>query len=137
MTQPVILINLTRCTGCWTCSLACKVGNSLPEDEWWQHVRTLGSGSGIDEPAGVWPDLHMSWMPVHTTDCTLCGERTEQGLEPYCTYNCPTKAMTFGDLDDAQSPVSKRMAELKEKGYRLFQMPVWERTRLEIYYAEK
>jgi len=137
MTQPSILINLKRCTGCWTCSLACKVGNKLSEDEWWQHVRTIGSGSGIDEPSGIWPDVHMSWMPIHTTDCTLCGKRTEQGLEPYCTYNCPTKAMTFGDLDDAQSPVSKRMAELKEKGYRLFQMPVWERTRPEIYYAEK
>jgi molybdopterin-containing oxidoreductase family iron-sulfur binding subunit len=137
MTQPTILINLERCTGCWTCSLACKVGNKLAEDEWWQHVRTLGSGTGIDEPAGTWPDLHMSWMPIHTQDCTLCGERTEQGLEPFCTYNCPTKAMTFGDLEDPQSSISKRMAELKEIDYRIFRLPAWERTRPEIVYAEK
>jgi Fe-S-cluster-containing dehydrogenase component len=137
MTQPTILINLKRCTGCWTCSLACKVGYNLPEDEWWQFVRTIGSGSGIDEPAGVWPNVHMSWMPMHTQDCTLCGERVEQGLEPYCSYNCPTKAMTFGDLEDKSSPINTRMAELKEKGYRIFQLPAWERTRPEIWYAEK
>lgn len=137
MTQPGILIDLVRCTGCWTCSLACKMGNKLPEDEWWQFVRTLGSGSGIDEPAGVWPNLWMKWLPVHTSDCTLCGERTDQGYEPYCTYNCPTDAMTFGDLEDPQSPVSKRLAELKAMGYRIFELPARERTRPEIVYAEK
>ncbi len=137
MTSPAILINLKRCTGCWTCSLACKVGNKLAEDEWWQHVRTLGSGTGIDEPGGQYPDLHMSWMPIHTTDCTLCGARTAEGQEPFCTYNCPTKAMTFGDLEDPQSPISLRVTELKEKGYRIFQHPAWERTRSEIIYAEK
>ena len=137
MTQPAILINLKRCTGCWTCSIACKVGNNLSDDEWWQYVRTLGSSSGIDEPAGTWPNLHMSWMPMHTSDCTLCGERTEQGLEPYCAHNCPTKAMTFGDMDDPKSPFSKRLNELKEKGYRIFKLPAWERTRAEVVYAEK
>jgi Fe-S-cluster-containing dehydrogenase component len=137
MTQPAILINLKRCIGCWTCSLACKVGNNLLEDEWWQHVRTIGSGSGIDEPAGIWPNVHMSWMPIHTTDCTLCGERTAQGQEPFCTYNCPTKAMTFGDLDDPQGPISKRLAELRSKGYRIFTQPEWERGRAGIIYAEK
>jgi biotin operon repressor len=44
--------------------------------------------------------------------------------------------MTYGDLDDAQSPISKRIAELRGKGYRIFQVPEWEHTRAEIYYAE-
>ena len=137
MAQPAILINLQRCTGCWTCSMACKVAYNLPVEEWWQYVRTIGSGAGIDEPAGTWPNLSMSWMPVHTPDCTLCGERTEKGMQPYCTYNCPTKAMTYGDLDSPKSPISTRMAELREKGYRVFQLPAWERTRPEIWYAER
>jgi molybdopterin-containing oxidoreductase family iron-sulfur binding subunit len=136
MSQPTILVNLSRCTGCWTCSLACKVAYGLAEDEWWQHVRTIGGG-GIDEPAGTWPDLWMKWMPVYTQDCTLCGERTEEGLEPYCVHNCPTKALTFGDLDDASSPVSKRLGELKGKGYRTFRLAEWERTRPEVVYTEK
>ena len=44
MTEKTILFNLQRCTGCWTCSLACKVGNKLPDDEFWLTVRTQGSG---------------------------------------------------------------------------------------------
>lgn len=137
MTQPTILINLQRCTGCWTCSLACKVGNQLGDDEWWQYVKTLGSGAGIDRPAGVWPNLSMSWIPVHTPDCTLCGERTEEGLEPYCVYSCTNDAMTYGDLDDPQSAVALKVEELRVRGFRIFKLPEWERTRPEIMYASK
>jgi len=137
MSKPAILVNLKRCTGCWTCSLACKVGNELAEDEWWQYVKTIGAGSGIDEPAGTWPDLFMKWMPIYTQDCILCSERTAEGKEPYCTYNCPTKALTYGDLDDPSSAVSQKLAELKDKGYRISTLPAWEKTRSEIIYAEK
>ena len=137
MTQPAILVNLKRCTGCWTCSVACKVAYELPEDRWWNYVRTIGSGVGIDEPAGKWPNVSMSWMPVFTSDCILCGKRTKQGLEPFCSYNCPTKAITYGDLENINSTVSLRMKELRENGSRIFQLPAWERTRPEVYYAEK
>jgi Fe-S-cluster-containing dehydrogenase component len=137
MTTPGILINLQRCTGCWTCSLACKVAYNLADDEWWQFVRTMGNGSGIDRPAGVWPNLSMSWIPVHTQDCTLCGERTEEGLDPYCVHNCPNNAMTYGDLDDAGGQVAKEMERLKGMGYRVFKLAEWERSRPEVVYADK
>ena len=137
MSQQAILINLNRCTGCWTCSMACKIGNQLADDEWWQFVRSMGNGSGIDRPLGHWPDLHLGWLPIHTTECTMCGGRVEQGLEPFCVYNCSNLAMTFGDLDAKDSKISKEIMELRDKGYRIFQLPVWERARPEIYYAEK
>jgi len=137
MAKPGILVDLALCTGCWTCSLACKVGNGLDENEWWQFVKTIGSGTGIDEPAGTWPDLFMRWIPIYTEDCILCAERTAEGEEPFCTYNCPTKALTYGDLDDPSSAISQRLAELKDKGYRISALPAWEKTRKEIIYAER
>ena len=136
MSKPTIMINLTLCSGCWTCSLACKQGNDLPDDEFWQYVRTLGSGEGIDRPAGNYPDLHMSWLPVHTSKCTLCAARTEKGELPYCVYNCSNDAMTYGDLEDPQSAVSMKLAELRDGGYQIFELPDWEDGRIGILYAK-
>jgi Fe-S-cluster-containing dehydrogenase component len=137
MARPAVLVNLNRCTGCWTCSMACKVAHNLPENKWWLYVRTIGSGNGMDEPAGKWPDVHMSWMPIYTSMCILCSKRAEGGAEPFCTYNCPTKAMTYGDIDDPGSVISMRLKELQDKGYRTFQLPAWENTRPEVYYSKK
>jgi Fe-S-cluster-containing dehydrogenase component len=117
--------------------MACKVGYKLPEDKWWHFIRTLGNGINIDEAAGQWPNLHMSWMPIYTSNCILCANRAKKGQEPLCVLNCPTKALIYGDLEDPESMISVRMEEMKEKGYRVFQLPKWEQTRSEIYYSKK
>jgi len=137
MVRPAILVDLNRCTGCWTCAMACKVAHKLPEKKWWLYVRTTGSGSGMDEPAGKWPNIHMEWMPVYSSTCVLCRPRTDKGEEPFCTYNCPTRALTFGDLDNPESSISVRLKEQQERKCRIFQLPVWENTRPEIYYSKK
>lgn len=126
-----ILVNLLRCTGCWTCSMACKVVNDLPDDEYWMTVRTLGSGEGIDRPAGTWPDLHMSWMPVWSTKCVKCAPRLAEGKEPFCVQCCPNSALTYGEDVDAE------IKNLRDKGFRIFSMPSWEDSREGIVYASK
>jgi molybdopterin-containing oxidoreductase family iron-sulfur binding subunit len=137
MTKPAILVNVNRCTGCWTCSVACKVGNKLAPDEWWHNVRTIGSGKGVDNPSGTWPDVHMKWLPFYTSKCSLCAKRTAVGDEPFCSYNCPTRALTYGDMDDPQSPFSIRRKELEDSGFHISQLPEWEASRANIYYAER
>lgn len=131
-----ILANLKRCTGCWSCSMGCKTGNDTPDGVWWQVVRTLGSGAGIDDPAGTWPDLSMSWMPVWTKNCVKCPTRIADGEKPYCEMSCPTHAIISGDLNDPDSAISKEKAALEEKGYRVYQLPVWENAKDGIYYAD-
>ncbi|CAK7011309.1 MAG: hypothetical protein PEGG_00436 [Paraeggerthella hongkongensis] len=126
-----ILVNLQRCTGCWTCSLACKVVNELPYDEYWATVRTLGSGEGIDRPAGTWPNLSMSWMPVWSKKCIKCAPRLAEGQEPFCVKCCPNSALTTGEAVDAE------VEALREKGFRIFSLPAWESTREGIVYASK
>ena len=131
MGKSTILVNLQRCTGCWTCSLACKVGNELPDDEYRITVRTEGSGEGIDRPAGTWPNLHMSWTPIWRPSCTKCPERIAAGEEPYCVHSCPNGALKVGD--DAAAEVEA----LKEKGFRIFTLPAWEGGKDDIVYASK
>ena len=137
MAQPTILINLDRCTGCWTCSMACKIGNHLPDDTWWSTVRTLGSGEGIDRPGGTWPNLKMGWLPVFSKSCVMCAGRTAEGELPYCVYNCPTQAMWYGDLEDEGSEIAQKVEELRDRDFRLFRLPSWENSKEGIVYASK
>lgn len=127
-----ILVNLHRCTGCWTCSMACKVQNELPDEDFWVTVRTLGSGEGIDRPAGTWPDLHMSWMPVWSQKCVKCAPRLAEGhAEPFCVKCCPNGALTYGEAVDAE------VQSLRERGFRISTLPKWENSREGIVYASK
>lgn len=129
--KSTILVNLQRCTGCWTCALACKVANGLADDEYREVVRTEGSGEGIDRPAGTWPDLHMSWTPVWKKSCTKCPERIAAGEEPFCVHACPNGALTVGEAAAAEEQ------KLLEKGFRIFRLPAWEDSKDDIVYASK
>ncbi len=131
MDDKTILVDLQRCTGCWTCALACKVGNNLPDSDFWLTVRTEGSGEGIDRPAGTWPDLHMSWIPIWSKSCIRCPSRIAAGEKPYCVNSCPNHALYVGDGAKVE------VEELRQKGFRIFQLPGWEDTASNIFYGSK
>ena len=76
-------IDLRRCVGCDTCSIACKVSNNLPKDMLWLKVNTVG-GAGKDTASGTYPNVAMSYLPVNCMHCTNAP----------CVPACPTKATT-------------------------------------------
>jgi Fe-S-cluster-containing dehydrogenase component len=117
--------------------MACKIGNGLSDEAWWSTVRTLGSGEGIDRPSGVWPELAMQWIPIFSKKCVLCSGRTAKGEQPFCVYNCPTRALTYGDVDDPQSAFCTKAEELKTAGFRVFELPAWEDSKAGITYASR
>ena len=127
--EDVIFVDRLRCTGCWTCSLACMTGNKLADGKFFVSVRTLGSGEGIDRPAGVWPDLHMSWMPVYSQHCIKCKPRTEAGELPYCVKNCPNKALAYG------ADAAEKIEAARQRGARIYQLPEWEHGKEGVIYA--
>lgn len=133
MAKQTILVDLGRCVGCWTCGMQCKMAHHLGADDYRLSVRTLGSG-GIDEPYGTFPNLRMSWMPVYSDACTLCADRLAEAERPYCEQACPAQALYHGDIDDPESAVARKYAELKGRGYREFTLPAWEHTRPEVVY---
>jgi len=130
------LVDLERCTGCWTCGMSCKMAHHLDIDEYWLSTRTIGNGS-LDEPIGVFPDLHMYWMPIYSKNCMRCTDRTSKGLLPFCMLCCPSKAITHGDLDDPESEISKKRDELISRGYRQIRLEPWENTRDNVFYFKK
>ena len=127
--EDVIFVDRLRCTGCWTCALACMTGNDLKDGQFFVSVRTLGSGEGIDRPAGVWPDLRMSWMPFYSKHCIKCKPRTDAGEQPYCVAQCPNRALAYG------ADAVEKIAAARERGARIYQLPSWEGTKEGVIYA--
>jgi Fe-S-cluster-containing dehydrogenase component len=131
MNKSTILVDLQRCTGCWTCAMACKVANNLDDDDWRITVRTLGSGEGIDRPAGIWPNLHESWLPIWQSHCTKCPDRLAGGEEPFCVHSCPNGALSIGDVAIANAEA------LHGRGFAIFTLPAFEGSREDVVYGRK
>lgn len=67
-------IDLRRCTGCQSCTLACKMGNGTPPGIFWMRVLEIEQGS--------FPLAFKVFMPLRCNHC----------LEPPCVPVCPTGA---------------------------------------------
>lgn len=83
--HTVMVIDLKRCIGCHTCSMACKSANNIPEGTWWNRILTDG-GQEIDTPKGTYPNLEMRFLPVSCQHCE----------NPACIKVCPVGA-TYKD----------------------------------------
>ena len=76
-----MVVDLTRCMGCWTCAVSCKEENNVGEGLWLLRVLTIG-GQSMDTPAGTFPDVTMGYQP---TGCFHCDN-------PPCVKACPVGA---------------------------------------------
>lgn len=72
----VVLVDRDLCTGCKACIAAC------PYD-----ARTIHPDGYADK-------------------CTFCVHRVGKGLDPACAAACPTRSLTFGDVNDPESEIA-------------------------------
>ncbi len=79
--QYGLAIDLERCIGCHTCTIACKLENGFEEGSGIR-VETIG-GSHQDTPEGSHPQLSMHFLPVLCMHCD----------QPPCRDVCPTQAI--------------------------------------------
>ncbi len=75
MTQPTMLIDLDRCVGCHSCTVACQTLHAAPPETRRMNLYQIG-------PFGVFPCLEMHYLPVMCQHCQ----------DPPCVAACPTGA---------------------------------------------
>ena len=98
----VVVVDYGACIACGSCITACPYG-----------ARAVNKGEGNHFGAAEQaPYEAYGVQREHVVEkCVFCHDRVEQGLKTACTLNCPAKARFFGDLDDPESDVSKRIAQ--------------------------
>lgn len=77
-----LVIDLERCIGCQTCTIACKLENDFEKGSG-IHVETIG-GPHQDTPAGKYPNLSMHYIPRMCMHCE----------KPPCVDACPEGAIS-------------------------------------------
>ena len=113
-------IDYDKCIGCRMCMAACPY-TGVRSFNWEepQHVADFAFGD-VDVPA----------HEKHTVEkCVFCWHRLAKGVEPACLEMCPGRARFFGDLNDPESEVSKRIASREYK-----QLLPEEGTKPSVYY---
>ncbi|MDP6085832.1 MAG: 4Fe-4S dicluster domain-containing protein [Nitrospinota bacterium] len=70
-----MVIDLTRCVGCYACSMACKVENGTPPGVWYSPV--------YEKETGTYPTVNRMFIP---TLCNHCRDAP-------CAKACPTGAL--------------------------------------------
>ncbi len=76
-----LVVDTKRCIGCWSCAVACKLENNIPDQIWYKRVETVG-GASPNTPAGTYGDCTLSYRP---TGCMHCDN-------PACVEACPVGA---------------------------------------------
>jgi len=101
-----------QCMHCWqpACAAACLTNAMLKTHEGpviWRSDKCMGCRfCMVSCPFDIPKFEYDSWNPrIHK--CNLCWERLQAGQKPACVEACPTKAITFGDLNNFEHKVSQ------------------------------
>lgn len=83
MTQKGFYIDVSRCTGCRTCSVACADKNGTPPGIDFRRVLEVEGGSWKEDKNGAWrQDVFAYYVSIGCNECA----------DPACVKACPTKA---------------------------------------------
>ena len=90
----IVLVDKHICIGCRYCMMACPY-----KARSFNHEPTSGQKEHAPRGMGT------------VEACTLCVHRVDEGRIPACAEACPNGAITFGDLNDPDSDISRKVRE--------------------------
>jgi Fe-S-cluster-containing dehydrogenase component len=98
----IVMMDFHRCVGCRFCMAACPYGSRSFN---WMEPRAKDNRRAIGrtEFNRDFPTRERGVVEK----CNFCADRLQKGEPPRCVDKCPGKAMTFGDLNDANSEIRR------------------------------
>jgi len=81
--QPAFVVDMTRCTGCKACMIACKDKHNLEVPVNWRRVVEYSGGTWIKEGDCFRQDIFSYYLSLSCNHCQ----------DPACVQSCPTTAM--------------------------------------------
>jgi len=104
-----MVIDISRCMGCQTCTVSCKLNNQVPGSAHRCHVISL-DGENVYQATGTFPNVRMAFRPVLCMHCQNAP----------CTSGCPSGAM---HRDETNGIVSVDQTVCIGCGYCVFNCP--------------
>jgi formate dehydrogenase iron-sulfur subunit len=74
------------------------------------------NGCGYCVPSCPYGVIDLSPTDFKAHKCTLCYDRSKEGLEPACAKSCPTDSIQFGPIDQLMERAKGRVAALHDMG---------------------
>jgi anaerobic dimethyl sulfoxide reductase subunit B (iron-sulfur subunit) len=108
MKQMGFYFDQTRCTGCYTCVVACKDWNSLSVGVNWRKIKVIEDG--------LFPELFLAYL---STACNHCEN-------PPCVKACPTEAITKRASDGIVIVNSEKCKGKEECGAKCLKVCPWD-----------
>lgn len=100
----LVLVDDQKCMGCRYCVIACPYDSRRYLDE-------LLNYYGGRSQTPYEKIKRRNFVKGTVVKCNFCAHRLDEGLLPACVETCPAQARYFGDLDDADSEVSRLIAD--------------------------
>ena len=102
MARYGLLIDYEDCTGCHTCEVACSMEHDIPIGQWGIKLAEIGP---LHISGDKW---QLTYIPVPTELCNLCGARVAAGKPPTCVQHCQADVMRFGPVEELAEQMTEK-----------------------------